>query len=385
MTKPLKHRIAVSLFFYTCGTIFASWAARIPSVKDQFGLNEAELGATLFMLPLGSLIALPVAGWAVSHFGSRTMLFLSTIGYASLLLLLGYCSTTFQLSACLFAFGFFGDIVNIAVNTQALMVQEEHYRKPLMSSFHGMWSLGALTGAFTGGLFMKAGAGLLGHFTVIAVIILVLAVAFFFYLIPKDTPRQQDQKLFALPDKSLLILSLICLCCALCEGAMADWSSLYYKQVLQDVNSISTTGYTAFALLMAGGRLIGDRIAERFGYKGTLQMDSVLISAGLLLAILVQHPVAVIIGFGMVGLGVATIIPIVYSLAGKSKTMAPSVALAAVSTLGFTGFLIGPPVIGFLAHEVSLRWALLLVVALAGMIGVLAAVNRESGSGNRQS
>ena len=377
MISPFQHRVAVSVFFYTCGTTFATWAARIPSVKDQFGLNEAELGAILFMLPLGSLVALPIAGWSVSKFGSRGMLLLSTLMYAALLTSLSFCHSTWMLSIALFFFGFFGDIVNIAVNTQALQVQEEYKGKPLMSSFHGMWSFGALTGAFMGGVFMKQSASLVTHFSVIALCIVGLALFFFFRLVPHDQPMQSDQKLFALPDRSLLILSLICLCCALCEGAMADWSSLYYKQVLHDVDRVSTTGYTAFALLMALGRMVGDKITERFGYKGTLQLDSVIITVGLSLAIFWQHPVVVIIGFGMVGLGVATIIPIVYSLAGKSKTMAPSVALAAVSTLGFSGFLVGPPVIGFLAHEVSLRWALLLVVGLAGLIGVLAGFKGE--------
>jgi predicted MFS family arabinose efflux permease len=300
------------------------------------------------------------------------MTFLSVIFYILLLLLIGYSWSVFMLSIVLFFFGFWGDVLNIAMNTQALLLQEEMYAKPVLSSFHGMWSLGALTGAAMGGVFMKAGLSTEQHFTIAACVIGILAIAFLFRLIKKDTPKTRDQKLFAWPDKALLLLGAICFCCALCEGAMADWSSLYYKQVINDVNRVSTTGYTAFAFMMALGRLIGDGITGRLGYKGILMFDSVLIACGLTLAITIQHPVSVIVGFGFVGLGVATIIPIVYSLAGKSKTMATSAALAAVSTVGFTGFLVGPPLIGLVAHETGLRWALTIVLVLGLIIFVLA-------------
>lgn len=369
--SPLRYRIAVAVFFYTCGAIYASWAARIPTLKDHFNLSEASLGIVLFMLPLGSLIALPFAGWLIAHFGSKKMVVFTSLLYGFILLSLAFWPSIFLLSAALFVFGFFGDLVNISVNTQALLVQEAYAGKPIMSSFHGMWSLGALTGAFGGGLLMKQGLTLQQHFMAVFIFVVILSVVFLFFLVPKDAPRNETQKIFAWPDRSLLLLGLICLCCAVCEGAMADWSSLYYKQVLHNVNGISTTGYTAFALLMAMGRMVGDRITSHLGYKGMLLLESIFIVSGLMLAILVQLPIAVIIGFAMVGFGVAAIIPIVYSLAGKSKTMAPGTALAAVSTLGFTGFLLGPPVIGFLAEAVTLRWALLFVVLMGMLIGVL--------------
>lgn len=372
LTKPLIHRIAISAFFFCCGCIFATWAARIPAIKEKFHFNEAQLGGVLFMLPFGSLVALPFAGWSVQKFGSRFMTYLSAILYAALLLGIGYSPTVFLLSASLFFFGFWGDVLNIAMNTQALLVQQELYTKPLMSSFHGMWSLGAMTGALMGGILMKAQLSTIQHFWWTATSIAAVTSFFLFHLIKKDSPRTSDQKLFAWPDKALLLLGAICFCCALCEGAMADWSSLYYKQVINDVNRVSTTGYTAFAFMMAFGRLIGDRLTAKLGYKGILTMDSALIAAGLGLAITLQHPAAVIIGFGLVGFGVATIIPIVYTLSGRTKTMATSAALAAVSTVGFTGFLVGPPIIGFVAHETGLRWALGIVLILGLIIMALA-------------
>lgn len=365
---PQLHRLAISVYFFCCGFIFASWAARIPSIKEKFLFNEAELGAVLFMLPLGSFIALPFAGWIVTKLGSRLISFLSAMIYGSLLLIIGYCESAFALSIVLFFFGFLGDLLNISMNTQALVLQQEMYLKPLMSTFHGMWSIGAMTGAIVGGMAMKAAFTTIEHFWIISILTAILAIVFFFSLIAKDSPAKQDQKLFVWPDKALLLLGAICFCCALCEGAMADWSSLYYKEALRETERVSTTGYTSFALMMAVGRLVGDRFTGKMGYKKVLMIDSLLIAAGLSIAILIPMPIIIIIGFGLVGLGVATIIPIVYSLSGKSKTMATSAALAAVSTIGFTGFLIGPPVIGFIAHEITLRWALLLVLVLGIVI-----------------
>ena len=215
---------------------------------------------------------------------------------------------------------------------------------------------------------MKAALSTSQHFVWVGVIITLLASFFLLHLIKKDSPRSKDQKLFAWPNKALWVLGAICFCCALCEGAMADWSSLYYKQIINDLQRVSTTGYTAFAFMMAFGRLIGDWLTGKMGYRGILMMDSLLIAAGLGLAIGIQEPLFVLIGFGLVGFGVASIIPIVYSLAGRTKTMATSAALAAVSTVGFTGFLIGPPLIGFVAHEIGLRWALGIVLLLGLVI-----------------
>ncbi len=368
-TQPFIHRSAISIFFFCCGCIFSTWAARIPAIKEQFHFNDAELGAVLFMLPLGSMIALPFAGWSVSHFGSRTMTFVAAIFYLFLLAGIGYSSTVLALSIVLFFFGFWGDVLNIAMNTQAILVQEEMYTKPLMSSFHGMWSIGAMVGAFSGGIMMKSLMSTRQHFLWIAVVIFVFVIFFIVHLIKKDTPKSNEQKLFAWPDKALWLLGAICFCCALAEGAMADWSSLYYKQVISDVNKVSTTGYTVFACMMAFGRFIGDWLTAKLGYRLILMINSFFIVAGLGLAIGIQQPIVVIIGFGLVGLGVSTIIPIVYSLAGKTKKMATSASLAAVSTVGFTGFLIGPPIIGFVAHEIGLRWALMIVLGLGLAIG----------------
>jgi MFS family permease len=366
-----KPRLAVSWYFLCCGLVFSSWAARIPAVKDLFGLNEASLGAVLFMLPFGSFVALPIAGWVVHRFGSRGITVLSAIGYALLLVAIGYCAETWQLSLVLFMFGFFGDFLNISMNTQGLAVQRVMDR-PVLSGLHGLWSVGALLGAVIGGWSLRSGWSTQQHLAGVALACAVLSMVFYAWLVSEHRPVGGPQKLFVWPEPALLLLGLICFCTAVCEGAMADWSSLYYRQVLRDPAGVSTTGYTAFTFAMAAGRLTGDRIIQRLRYRATLMLNGICIALGLALALGIPHPAAVIAGYALVGIGVSVVIPIVYMIAGKSGRMAPAAALAAVSTVGFTGFLAGPPMIGFIAHETGLRLALVTVLALGLLITVLA-------------
>jgi MFS family permease len=364
-------RIAVSAMFFFMGFIFASWASRIPVYKNQFHLNEAELGTVLFMLPLGSFIALPFAGWSVDRFGSRIMGVISTSGYGLALYALSQTQTSFSLSVMLFIFGFVGDTVNISMNTQALDLQTA-YRRPILSSFHALWSLGALSGALLGGWTLKTQIDTEMHFLMVAIAVGALCFWSWFYLMPHDGRKEKGKKLLALPDRSLLVIGAVCLCCTLCEGAMADWSALYYNQVKVDATTISTTGFTAYVLMMAMGRFSGDRLVIAMGYRKVLILDGIFVAGGMALALALKQPWLVIAGFGLVGFGVSTVIPIAYTAAAKSETMKASVALAAVSTIGFTGFLIGPPLIGFIAHEIGLRAALALVILLGIVIIVLA-------------
>jgi MFS family permease len=356
-------RYTVAVYFFFCGLLFSSWASRIPTIKEAFGLNEAELGAVLVMLPLGSFIALPIAGWAVHKVGSRWMTMFSCIGYALMLYVVSIGSTVFMLSLSLFFFGFMGDLLNIAMNTQGLDVQHR-YKKPILSSFHGMWSLGALAGALVGGWTLKRNLSTTEHFLLIMFGVIIISLLLVVFLIKADDKEEEGKKLFVMPDKALWLIGMICFCCALCEGAMADWSALYYKEVINDPGRVSTTGFTFYIFAMALGRFSGDRLLMWLHYRRVLMLDSLLIAGGLTLALAFRNPILVIAGFALVGFGVSTVIPIAYMLAGKSKTMKASVALAAVSTIGFTGFLIGPPIIGFIAHQTGLRIALLLVLLM---------------------
>lgn len=360
----IKAHRTVSICFFLCGFIFANWASRIPSIKDFFDLDEGDLGAILFMLPLGSMLALPVAGWVIQRLGSRIVTTISLFIYAGLLVMLSQAWSVFSLSVTLFFFGFVGDFLNISMNTQGLTVQTAR-NKPILSGLHAQWSFGALSGAAFGGWTLRMSITTPMHFMMVGLISVLPCLIMIQWLLA-DQRNESDKRGFQWPTAALLLLGIICFCNTMAEGAMADWSSLYYRQTLQDPAGVSTTGYVAFTLSMALGRLAGDRIIEALGYRKTLMSNGVLIAFGLGLALLWPVPAAVIAGFAAVGLGVSSVIPIAYMIAGRSGSMAPAAALASVSAIGFTGFLIGPPVIGFIADVSALSWGL----ALVGLLGI---------------
>ena len=362
-------KTAISFYFFFAGLVFSSWASRIPDVKDMFALNEAELGAVLFMLPLGALLALPFAGWLVHRLGSKLASAASLLLYTVLLFLISMADSVLNMSIDLFLFGVIGNVANIAMNTQGLSVQHL-LKKPILSGLHAMWSLGAFLAAAITGWTMSVGYSMEMHFGMVAIAAALVALFFSFSLI-KDAAADHPQKVFVLPNRGLLLMGIICFCVAMSEGAMADWSSLYYRQVVQAINKVSTFGYTAFALCMALGRFFGDRLLQAFGYSTVLKMNGILVFIGMSLALAMHSAVGVIVGLALVGFGVSSVIPIVYMLSAKRKSMAPSAAIAAVSSIGFTGFLIGPPIIGFIAKETGLRMALSIVAFLGMMIWLL--------------
>jgi MFS family permease len=368
-TSPLP-RVSISIYFYLLGFIFSSWASRIPQVKDRFGLNEAELGGVLFMLPLGALVALPFSGWLIHKWSSRTMSIASALTYTVLLYGISVASSVQQLSLALFGFGVIGNFGNISMNTQGISIQQR-IQQPILSSLHAMWSIGAFSAAAISGWTMKMGYSTSTHFIMVALIAAIIVSVGAFFLIPDASNDEGAAKVFAWPNKALILLGVICFCVAMSEGAMADWSSLYYRQIIHELNAISTTGYTAFAMCMAAGRLMGDRLLQSYKHSTVLKINGLLILFGITLSLLFTYSYSVIIGFALVGFGVSSVIPIVYMLAAKSKAMAPSVALSAVSSVGFTGFLIGPPMIGFIAHEVGLRSAMWIVAVLGGLVYIL--------------
>ena len=330
------------------------------------------------MLPLGSLAALPISGWLVQKFSSRVIGLLSILLYTVLLYGIAAAEQVFQLSVTLFLFGVVGNFCNIALNAQGLSIQDR-IKKPILSSLHAMWSLGAFVAAAISGWSMKMGYSTDLHFLLVAVLASFVALVLVYLFVDDVVGNDgREQKIFELPNRSLLLLGVICFCVAMTEGAMADWSSLYYRQVANEMHNVSTAGYTAFAFCMATGRFVGDFFIHRFGHSRVLKFNGGLIFTGIVLALTVSVPAVVILGFALVGFGVSSGIPIVYMLSAKNKTMAPAAALAAVSSLGFTGFLIGPPIIGFIAQLTGLRYALT-IVAIMGLIVWVLSMRVKSG------
>jgi MFS family permease len=365
------HRLAVGCFFFLAGLCFSSWASRIPNIQTKLHLNNAALGGVLLALPTGLLLSLPFAGWIVARYGSKYIVMGSAILYALTLPTLGFVHHTWQLVFCLFIFGIGGNSLNISINTQAIGT-EAMYGRSIMASYHGIWSLAGFSGAAIGTLMISQGIIPSRHFLIITTIAAIIILSASRFLLATDIGKTEQQPIFAKPDKSLLNLGLIAFCSMICEGAMFDWSGVYFQKVIQPAPALIAAGYTAFMATMATGRFVGDWFATKVGIKRILQISGMLTATGLLLSIVFPYFITAVIGFLLVGAGVSSVIPFIYSAAGRSKVLSPGVALAAVSTIGYLGFLFGPPFIGFIAQISSLRISLGLIALLGVGITVIA-------------
>jgi MFS family permease len=366
------HRRAVGALFFLLGLCFASWASRIPSVQQKMGISEAELGGVLLAIPLGQLLSLPLAGWLVAKEGSRKVVLWGVGLYAVALVGLGWASSLYQLVPCLVLFGIGGNLTNISVNTQAVGVERFYQHKPIMASFHGLWSLAGFVAAAVGS-FMIGHAVTPGvHFVFIALFILVGLAVSAGSTVREDSGVDPNQPIFVKPDKELLGLGAIAFCALICEGAMFDWSGVYFKTVIQADKAWVGAGFTAFMSTMALGRFGADWLAHRLGPKRVIQLSGLLTATGLSIAVAWPTLPTALLGFLLVGFGTSAVVPLVYSAAGKSTHMSAGMALAAVSTIGFFGFLLGPPVIGFVAGATSLRVSFALIAVMGLCVSAVA-------------
>jgi MFS family permease len=373
MTLLQKRRVALGSLFFIAGLCFASWAARIPDIQMKFDLSEAQLGTLLLGLPIGSMLALPLAGWAVHRFGSRAVIIISGLGYMIFLPLIGFSQSIWMLLPVIMVFGMIGNMMNISLNTQALAL-EDNYGKNILASFHGLWSLAGFTGAGIGALMIYFRVLPKFHYLFIAVIVLGVVTLAQNLLVSEERTGGGGGLLLRKPDNLLLRIGIIAFLGMLCEGCMFDWSGVYFKKVVDIEPGLVALGYVTFMGAMASARFISDRLNNRFGRLYILRLSGALIFSGLLFAVIFPFPLAATLGFLLVGLGVASIIPISYSIAGRSKLYSPGIALALVSTISFFGFLIGPPLIGFIAELSSLKVSFALV-AFAGLgIAILTSV-----------
>ena len=348
-------RFAVSLFYFSMGLCFASWASRIPDIKTMLHLSEGDLGSILFAVPVGQLVIMPFSGKLVTRFGSKNILIFSLFFYAGSLVILGLAKTAWELSGALFIFGIFGNLANISVNTQGVDT-ETLFKKAIMSSFHGAWSIAGFSGALVGLGMLALELSPLHHFMIIAVLVLIIILfANKFLIRAKEKIRSEKQKFFSKPDSALIWLGVIGFCCMASEGVMFDWSGVYFKEIIKAPGALVIVGYTSFMIMMASGRFLADFMIRKFGRKKILQISGVLMSTGLFIAVIFPYIIPSTIAFMMVGLGVASVVPTIYSVAGKNPNVPPGEALTIVSSVSFLGFLMGPPVIGYIAEVSSLR------------------------------
>lgn len=357
------------MFYFGMGLCFSSWASRIPTIKADLQLSDGELGTILFALPVGQLTMMFFSGKLVTRFGSDRILSFSVLLYAFSLTIIGLAQNAWQLALGLVCFGIFGNLTNISINTQGIYT-EGLFRRAIMSSFHGMWSLAGFTGALVGLGMLALKITTYMHFVIVAFVVLALVGINFKYLIKaKEKVHPEKKKTFRKPDKSLILLGVIGFCTMASEGIMFDWSGVYFKDIVKAPGSLIVIGYTSFMIMMASGRFFGDRLINKFGRKTVMQISGVMISFGLYMAVIFPYIIPCTIAFMIVGLGVSTVIPTLYSIAGKHPTIPTGEALTAVSSVSFLGFLIGPPVIGHISELFGLQFSF----AFIGIFGILIA------------
>jgi MFS family permease len=364
------YRIAVSTLFFLQGLCFATWASRIPSIQHRLGISESLLGIILFALPAGSMISLFFSGRLVTKFGSRKIAVNAILLYSLLLPAIGFSYNVPLLIGSLVLFGFAGNLANIAINTQAVHV-EAQYGRNIMASFHGLWSTAGFVAAGIGTFMIGKGIVPLTHFVIITAVIAAGVAAAYQYLVTEEKTPAASTRLFVKPDKALLRLGILAFCCMICEGAMFDWSGIYFQKVVGAEQSWIGAGYTAFMCAMASGRFVADWVSNKLKFTRTIFISGILITSGLLLAVGIPQVLPSIIGFLIVGFGVSSVIPLIYSEAGKSKTTSAGMALTAVSSIGFLGFLIGPPLIGIMAGVFSLRISFLAIAFIGLFIAIM--------------
>ena len=371
-------RIAVSTFFVLTGFISASWIARIPAAADALDLSTATLGTLLLFVGVGSILAFQIVGRLIERFGSARVTAFFGVIFSLSLSGLALAPAPLALGAALFVYGFTFGATDVAMNAQGVEV-ERRLHKTIMGSLHGFFSLGALAGAAVSAGVASLGIGLVPHF--LAFSALGLAVAIWANLgqipdavhpVPEHTAASKRGPRFSLPPKSLQVLGVIAFCGALGEGAMADWSALFIHDDLGGSEGVAAFGFAAFSTTMLIGRFAGDRVIERFGRVPVMRAGGVVATIGMFVALLPGSIEAALAGFGVMGLGLSVVIPIAYSAAGSTPGIPSGRAVAAVATIGYAGFLAGPPVLGWIAKLTSLQAALLLIAGLLAVIVFMA-------------
>jgi predicted MFS family arabinose efflux permease len=317
----------------------------------------------------------------VSRVGSRPVVGVTAFSWPVALVALALAPSLLFLVLSLVFAGMAVGSLDVSMNAQAVAVEKE-YRRPIMSSFHAAFSFGGLLGAVVGGLAASAGIGVLPHFVAVAVLTVAATVVAYRALLPASADARQgdDGPAFVWPTRALMGLGIIAFCVLLGEGAMADWSAVYLNDTLETGPGFAAAGYAAFSLAMAVGRLTGDRLMERIGAVRIVRAGAAVSAGGLGISLFAAEPVFALAGFAAAGAGFSIIFPAALSAAGHSDEMAAGPALAAVSSAGYFGFLVGPPSIGFVAELVGLGTALYIVVALSSVIVLLAGSVRSGGA-----
>jgi MFS family permease len=360
-----RNRIAVIFFFFVNGFLHANLMARLPELQRSLSISNSILGSLLFSSALGALVAMPVAGWLSNKLGSDTVAKITAILFCMAIPFVAAFQIIWAVAFCFFMLGISTGSMDVSMNGQAVFV-ERKYNKPIMSSFHACFSIGMAVGAGAGAVFSAFKIDLLYHLISVGAIALIIITGASSQLI-KETAisvKENKQQGFLNIIKLILPIGLIAFCGMITEGSMADWSAIYMNKVIGKNLVVSAFAFGIFATGMTTGRLLGDFLTLKLGRSKLLTIDAIAAILGLSLVLGFNFWLASFLGFLLVGLAVSTIVPIVFSAAGNTKGVNPSVGIAAATSIGYLGFFVGPPAIGFLADRYGLRMGLCFTLCL---------------------
>jgi MFS family permease len=364
----MRARAAVTAVFALNGFLFGSLFARLPDLRDRAGLSHGELGLVLLCAMVGTFLMQPAAGALTARFGSRRLVMIGAAGYSLGMIVVAVAAPPAALGATFFGIGLAAGLCDVTMNVQGVAVEAERGR-PVLSTMHAGFSYGVLAGALVATAAVAAGAGIADHFVPVGLLGLAVVVLARPHLL-SDAPRGERGPAWARPTRKLAALGALAFCALLGEGALNDWLSVLFKDDFGATGSLAAASLAAFALAMATGRLAGDRITAALGPRRLALGGSLLAAAGVAFALAIGKPLPALFGVVAAGLGLAATFPVTLRAAAEqSDTPAP--AIAAVSGIGYTAFLMGPPMIGGLAELFSLRDAMLLVVVVCLAAAVL--------------
>jgi MFS family permease len=360
---------SVGIAFIMMSLGFGTWITRIPDIKSHTGLSEGELGIALLGMPIGAILIMGFMGPLIHRFGVGGVTWASSSVYALALILPALATGLASLTVSLVLVGISAGAMDVAMNAAAAAMERQRKRL-VMSTSHALFSFGGMIGAGTGSVVAGLGISTLIHFLGISVILLGLT------LIVKGTwlaieDNKEGSHRWSWPGRSLLLLAFAGLCVLLSEGAIADWSAIYIRETLGGSTFLGGLGFAGFSLTMAVGRFYGDLLIPKIGAASMVRWGGLLASFSLGTALLVAMPGMAIFGFTLAGLGLSCIVPIVFSAAASIPGVSPGTGIASVSSVGYLGFMAGPPAIGFVAEEFGLSYGLSLVVVICLLIAVI--------------
>jgi MFS family permease len=367
-------RLAAAALFTVFGAAQGSWAGRIPWVQDSLDLSAGALGLALLGPAAGALLLMPVVGQLVHRFGVRAVAVTGVLGVGVAVALPAFAPNVWLLLATLVLLGAAGGVLDIAVNAYGVDV-ERRYGRPIMSGLHGMWSVGGLIGSALAGLVAHAGIPATTHLLVVGGVTAAIGGTVAMRMRATAVPTDRGPT-FALPSRSVLLIAMVGFCALFTEAAIGDWGAVFLAEVRDTGPGLAAAAYSAFSICMAVGRLTGDRLVARFGPSGLVRVAATVGVAGLVIAVVVPHPAAALAGFGLLGLGIATVVPLTFSAAGNrgedgGHGRAAS-SIAAVATVSYLGWLAGPSVVGGIAQLTTLPIALSVAAGLLAVVALLA-------------